>query len=78
MNREELIERITTVFRSVFEDPDLIISEGTKPEDVENWDSIGHMYLVYELEDEFGIEFDERVHEVSRVADLVDLIIEKL
>lgn len=51
------LEKYTEVFTRLFE-----ISEeetkGLKYQDIEAWDSVGHMTLISELEDTFGIDMD--------------------
>lgn len=51
------LEKYMEVFTRLFE-----ISEeetkGLKYQDIEAWDSVGHMTLISELEDTFGIDMD--------------------
>ncbi len=50
-------DRYVKVFTSTFEvEPDVL--KTLKYQDIENWDSIGHMGLIAALEDEFGIMMD--------------------
>lgn len=78
MSRLELLNKLMDIFRDIFDDDTLIITEQTVPEDVENWDSIGHLYLVCELEDEFEIKISEKMKEVKKVSDILDLLMEEL
>lgn len=46
---------------------------------IQEWDSLKHMHLIMALEEEFGIEFDDReVSALSGAAALLDSIIGKL
>lgn len=46
---------------------------------IQEWDSLKHMHLIMALEEEFGIEFDDReVSALSGAAALLDSIMGKL
>jgi acyl carrier protein len=55
-----LHERLTEVFRTVFDDEELEISDDTVAADVEGWDSLNHVKLVVAIEESFGVEFSNR------------------
>ena len=75
MNREEIYRTLTEVFRDVFDDEALNISDETTADDVEDWDSMTHITLLSSVEDAFGIRFDMKaVHGLKNVGEMVDLI----
>ena len=49
-------QRIKKIFLEVFDYADINIY--TSVEDIDAWDSMGHMNLIATLEEEFGVEFD--------------------
>jgi acyl carrier protein len=70
-----LHDRLTNVFRTVFNNPNIEISRDTTANDIEGWDSITHLDLITGTEEEFGIEitgFD--VMNLKNVGDLLDLL----
>jgi acyl carrier protein len=72
------IERLTEIFRMVFDDPALTISRSTTADDVEDWDSLTHINLIVAVEREFGIRFTTaQVTGMKDVGDLMDLIAKK-
>ena len=75
MSREEILEKLNEIFRDIFDDEEIVITEETTPEDVEDWDSLGHIYLTAEIEDEFDIKMDERMKDIESVSDVIDLIV---
>ena len=75
MEREEIIKRLEPIFRDVFDDENIVLSEDTKPEDIEDWDSIGHVYLLVEIEDEFGITIGERMAQIENVREMIDIML---
>jgi acyl carrier protein len=73
-----LIEKITPVFRDVFDQPSLIIEEKTNASTVIGWDSFAHINLIVALEGEFGVSFTTKeLGEMTCVGDLLRFLTEK-
>jgi acyl carrier protein len=45
------------VFRRVFDEDDLTISDLTSAEDIDGWDSMAHINLIIAIESKFKIKF---------------------
>jgi acyl carrier protein len=71
MNNNHL-KRLQKVFQTVFNvDPDTITPDTTK-DDVDGWDSLGHLRLMMAVEKEFGIKFTtEQVVGIERVGNII-------
>ncbi|UCD76617.1 MAG: acyl carrier protein [Phycisphaerales bacterium] len=52
-----LHERLEEIFRTVLNDDQLSLSDDTSASDVEGWDSVAHINLMFSIESEFGIQF---------------------
>ena len=52
-----LHQRLEQVFRTVFGDDRLVLTDETTAADVPGWDSLEHINLMFSLEDEFGMQF---------------------
>lgn len=63
----DILDGFQTVFRDVFDDPDLVIAEQMTAEDVDGWDSLTHINLIIAIERAFGIKF--ATAEISRLKD---------
>ncbi len=50
-------ERLTNVFREVFDDTSLQIKDEYNASNIPGWDSLAHINLIVEIEEEFGISF---------------------
>ena len=75
MTRAEIYERLTAVFRDVFDDESLTISDNTTANDIEDWDSIEHITLVGAVENEFGVRFKMgEISTMKNVGEMVDII----
>lgn len=74
----ERLERLTEVFRNVFNDDDLVISRETSAKDIAEWDSVMHVSLIVNVEKAFGVRFSSsEVAKLQNVGDLADLIAAK-
>lgn len=76
MTRAEIFEKLTAVFKDVFDDETITIGETTTAEDIEDWDSLTHIMLLSAVEDEFDIKFDMKavqgLKDVGAMADLIE------
>lgn len=75
MERTEVFDRMNKVFRDVFDDDDISVTDVTTAKDIDDWDSLMHITLVSEVEDEFGIHFQMKdVTKMQNVGEMVDKI----
>jgi len=78
MNRDEILSAVQNIFRDVFDDENLIISDSTNANDIEDWDSLEQINLVVAIEDLFNIEFDmDDVVNFKNVGDMINVIAKK-
>jgi len=54
---DPIVDRLLTVFRLVLGDPTIQLDDETTAEDIEGWDSLAHINLMFSIENEFGIRF---------------------
>lgn len=77
MTREAVYERLTKVFRKIFDDEDLVIMDTTTANDIEDWDSFEHINLICAIEDEFSFKMPmETVVNLKNVGEMVDVVLE--
>lgn len=71
----DTLEKIQPIFRDIFDDESLIVTEETVAADVEDWDSFAQMQIVMGIESMFGIKFStDEVTEFKNVGDVVNAI----
>lgn len=79
MSREEVFEKVQEIFRDVFDDEELIISDKTNSDEIEDWDSLEHISLIVSMEKEFSMKFDiKEVNKLENVGEMIDLIKRKM
>jgi acyl carrier protein len=73
-----LLEKVSPVFRDVFDDPSLVIDEKSNASTIAGWDSFAHINLIVALEGEFGVSFSTKeLGEMQCVGDLIRLLEKK-
>ncbi|MDE6539913.1 MAG: acyl carrier protein [Ruminococcus sp.] len=78
MNKNEIVKRLTDVFRDIFDDDSIIITEKTTANDIDDWDSIEHINLIGAVEEEFGMRFKMReVSGMKNVGEMINIIAER-
>ncbi|HMU08692.1 MAG TPA: acyl carrier protein [Ferruginibacter sp.] len=79
MDRSNITERLTPIFRKTFNDDNIVVNEGLTADDVANWDSLTHMLLIGEVENSFAVKFKlKELGRLDNVGSLVALIESKL
>ena len=70
-----LNERLVKIFEKDFGIEAEEFSPTLAPEDVLRWDSLGHMTLVMDLEDTFGVHFEvDEITEMSSAQKIIELL----
>ena len=78
MDRMTATGRLQDVFRAVFNDDDIEISETMTAADYEAWDSLNHIKLIMDTEKAFDIRFlNAEIARLENVGDLLTLVCEK-
>ena len=75
MTREEILEKATEIFRDVFDDDSIVLTEETTAADIEDWDSLMHITLINEIEEAFGYKFGmKEVLGMKNVGEMCDIL----
>jgi acyl carrier protein len=71
-------DQLKRVFADVFEIAINEVRPDSSPDNVETWDSTGHLNLVVALEQEFGVQFEpEEIEQLLSYALVQVLLLEK-
>jgi acyl carrier protein len=70
---------LNSVFRRVFENDTLLITDEMTAQDVPEWDSLAHINLIVEIEEEFGLRFTvDDISGLRNVGEMIELVERKL
>ena len=75
----DIMEELQEIFRDVFDDEELVLTEKTCADDIEDWDSLAQIRLVVAIEKHFNVKFAmEEVEALQDVGGMADLVRSKL
>lgn len=79
MERKEIFEKLNAIFTDVLDlDEEIVLTDSTCADDIDEWDSLSHIQLVVAIEKAFGTKFtSNQIMTWSNVGDMVDCL-EKL
>lgn len=78
MDREKIMARLTEVFRDVFDDEEIVISDDTTADDIEDWDSLEHISLISAVEKAFKMRFSmKEVSGMKNVGEMINILVER-
>ena len=72
MDRKEILEKLTPLVRTVFESPELVLTDEMSSETMDKWTSLSFMQLLAAIEQEFGFRF--KMMELLSLKNMGDII----
>jgi acyl carrier protein len=75
MDEAQIFDRLTEIFRDVFDEDSIVVTPELSADDVDGWDSLTHIRLILTVEKSFKIKFStSEIGKLENVGDLVALI----
>ena len=75
MTREVIFEELTEIFRDIFDDEEIELTDETTADDIEDWDSLEQINLLVAIEKKFSVKFQlSDVNGLANVGDMVSLV----
>lgn len=75
MERNEVLSRVQDIFRDVLDDEELVLTDATTADDVDEWDSLSHIQLIVAVEKAFKVKFTSKeILSWKNIGELVDSI----
>lgn len=72
MDSDAMYQKLTPIFREVFDDDSLVPHPRMTAAEVENWDSLSNIRLIVAIEEAFGVSFTTA--EISGLKDVSELV----
>ncbi|MGO9229468.1 MAG: acyl carrier protein [Bryobacteraceae bacterium] len=67
------LAQIQDIFRDVLDNPSVVLTRESNVSTVPGWDSMTHINLIYNIEQEFSVRFGlAELQELKNVGDLLD------
>ena len=79
MNKTDIIEELTVIFRTAFEDSALVLNDEMSKEQVDSWDSLTFLTMIQMVEKRFDFRFKLlELGNMDTVGEICDMILNKL
>lgn len=76
MERNEVLDRVQEIFRDVLDDDEIVLTDQTTADNVDDWDSLSHIQLIVAVEKAFHVKFSSKeILSWKNVGELVDSIL---
>ena len=78
MEKTEILAQIQDIFRDILDNEDIVLTNETTANDVEEWDSLSHIQLIVAIEKHFKMKFTSKeMLSWKNVGEMVDCIASK-
>lgn len=79
MNNSDILQTVTTIIQETLELPQLVVTNETSANEVDEWDSMTHIQLIAAIEAKFKVRFAlGELQSLKNVGDMIALITKKL
>lgn len=75
MEQKTILSALNEIFKEVFEDDSIQLTENTTTADIDTWDSLNHIQMITSVEKHFKIRFElNELLNFKNVGDLLNAI----
>lgn len=78
MEDSHLMEDVQEIFRDVLDNEEIVLTEKTVADDIDEWDSLSHIQLIVAIEKHFKIKFNsQEIMSWKNVGDMIECLKKK-
>ena len=79
MTRNEIVERLTPIARTVFQQEEMVLTDDMSAQTVDAWTSLAFMQLLTSIEQQFGFKFKMmELLQLNTMGDIINAIAQHL
>lgn len=79
MEKKELMDKLTEIFREVMDNDEIVLNDETTSEDIEEWDSLSPIELIDVIGKELGVKITSmEFRGWENVGEMVESLLQKL
>jgi acyl carrier protein len=78
MTKEKILNDLQPIFQDVFDDDELVVTNESNADTIEDWDSLSQIRLVVAIEKEFSIKFNfGELNGLKNVGEMISVLYSK-
>ncbi|MFV0482782.1 MAG: acyl carrier protein [Bacteroidales bacterium] len=78
MQNSDILKQVNNIIIEVLDNDNIVLSEKTTADDVEEWDSLTNIHIIFAIEKHFSIKFTSKeMQDIKNVGELIDHISKK-
>jgi acyl carrier protein len=78
MDKGEALKKVNEIFIDVLDNPDIVLTDLTTANDVEDWDSLNHIQIIVGIEKKLKIRFTSiEIQSWKNVGEMINCILTK-
>lgn len=75
MTKDQILDQLTQIFRSVFDDDHIRLTTSSSANDIEEWDSLNQIKIILACEHAFKIKLNARkINTLENVGQMLDYL----
>ncbi len=79
MEKNEILNQVQEIFRDVLDNEDIVLTNETTANDIEEWDSLSHIQLIVAIEKNFKLKFTSlEIMKWKNVGEMIDTIYQRI
>ena len=73
ISQDQILEKLTSIFRDLLDDEEIILTWESTAQDIEEWDSLNQIKIILECENIFQVKLKARdIRNLNNVGEMVE------
>lgn len=78
MEHNEILVKVQDIFRDTLDNEDIVLTQQTTANDVDDWDSLTHIQVIVAIEKEFKVKFTSKeILSWNNIGEMIESIVNK-
>ena len=73
ISQDQILEKLTSIFRDLLDDEEIILTRESTAQDIEEWDSLNQIKIILECENIFQVKLRSRdIRNLNNIGEMVE------